>query len=109
MNTKSNKKEECEHEATTHAPEALNTILTIMRKDGHKDQLRAAQEVLNRAYGPIDKQSPPELKIVERFLNNELNASDAALMIESHGKKVPLRISGQAIREDSRQRNRPKR
>lgn len=69
-------------------------------------QLRAAQQVLNRVYGPVDKPCPPEFKIVEKFLNNELSASDAALLIESHGKKIPLRIGGEAMRDESRQRRR---
>lgn len=90
--------------ANTLANEALDTVLNIMRTDRHKDQLRAAQEVLNRLHGPVDKPAPLGVKIVEQFLNEELSASDSKLLIEAVGGNVPLRIKGQAIREESSRR-----
>ena len=95
-------------DAVPHAPEALRSILEIMRDPMHKDRLRAAQEVLNRAFGPVDKQSPPEARIAERFLNDELSATDAVLLIEAHGQKAPLQLKGIANSEDLRQRIRQK-
>lgn len=99
-------KSDIKDDAVTHAEEALRSVLEIMRDPVHKDRLRAAQEVLNRAFGPVDKQSPPAARIAERFLNNELSASDAVLLIESHGQKAPFKLQDIVNREDSRRRAR---
>jgi len=60
--TRKSEKNDISDDAVAHAPEAVRIILDIMRDPVHKDRLRAAQEVLNRAFGPVDKQSPPQGK-----------------------------------------------
>ncbi len=70
-----------------HTATAVQAVVAIAEDKAHAQHLKACELILNRAYGT----SPPTNEadsIVELFMNEEITAIKAGLLLESRGLKV---------------------
>jgi hypothetical protein len=75
--------------AQLHADDALATIAELMnsKTTPHAVRLNAANMLLERGYGK-SREELASMNIMDRFINQQISALQAALELEAHGLKV---------------------
>lgn len=74
--------------AQEHTHEALEVLVDIMRDTEDSNRLKAAEMILTRGHGaPRDISASQD--IIGRFINDEISAISACLMLEAEGSRVP--------------------
>ena len=71
-----------------HTETAIQAIVAIANDEKHTDRLKACNTLLERGYGRSTA-IPETLGILERFIDNDISAIQAGLLIEAHGLDVP--------------------
>lgn len=71
-----------------HTETAIQAIAEIANDKTHRDRLKACNTLLERGYGNPSA-TPETLGIMERFIDNEISAVQAGLLVEAHGLSVP--------------------
>jgi hypothetical protein len=63
-------------------------LVEVMQDKSHPQRLKAAELVLQRGHGS-PREVSPALDIIDQFVNGEISAITACLMLEAEGLKVP--------------------
>ncbi len=75
--------------AQKHTDEALAVLVEIMQNPENPQRLKAAEMILARGHG-APREIPATVDIITRFVNDEISAITACLMIEAEGLNVPV-------------------
>lgn len=70
-----------------HTETALKSIVDIAKDKGHQHHLRACELILNRGYGTTTATTEAS-DIIDMYLNDDISAIRAGLLLESKGLKV---------------------
>ncbi len=84
--------------AQKHTEDALKTLVDIMQDPSHLQRLKAAEMILARGYGEA-KPEAESYRIITDFMNGDISAITACLMLEAEGLKVPEILSKYFKRE----------
>jgi hypothetical protein len=79
---------ELRESAQKHTQDALTVLVEVMQDKSHPQRLKAAELVLQRGHGS-PREVSPALDIIDQFVNGEISAITACLMLEAEGLKVP--------------------
>jgi hypothetical protein len=71
-----------------HTDDAIQALVDVANDPQHPDRLKAASLILDRAHGTAGAHNPAE-GIIQRFMDGEISAIQAGLLLESAGVKVP--------------------
>lgn len=71
-----------------HTDDAVQALVDIAKDPQHHDRLKAASLILDRAHGTAGAHNPAE-GIIQKFMDGEISAIQAGLLLESAGVKVP--------------------
>ncbi len=71
--------------------EALRVVAEIMRDESNPQRLRAAQMIIDRAHG-TPKESSISYDIITQFIDGQISAVQACLILESEGIKIPANL-----------------
>jgi len=84
----SGQSQELRNAAREHTDDALQVLVDVMNTQDHPQRLKAAELILSRGHG-APREVPATADIITRFVNSEITAITACLMIEAQGLKVP--------------------
>jgi hypothetical protein len=79
---------ELRESAQKHTQDALAVLVEIMQDKSYPQRLKAAELILTRGHGS-PREVSPALDIIDQFVNGEISAITACLMLEAEGLKVP--------------------
>ena len=74
--------------AQGHTQEALAALVEVMQDQAHPQRIKAAQIILERGHGK-PHEIPATNEIINQFIDGEITAITACLMIEAQSLKVP--------------------
>lgn len=84
--------------AREHTQTALDAIIEILGDASHPQRLKAAEIILERGYGRSTPDNPAE-QIIGRFMDGEISAIKAGLLLEANGLQAGVLMQQHIERE----------
>ena len=84
----SGQSQELRNAAREHTDDALQVLVDVMNTKDHPQRLKAAELILARGHG-APREIPATNEIINQFIDGNITAITACLMIESEGLRVP--------------------
>lgn len=87
--------------ARAHTQTALDALVEVAQDKSHPQRVRAAEALLNRAYGQPKVESRGA-EVVRQFADGEISAIAAALLLAVEGEQVPKALERYVSNEFAR-------